>query len=192
MQFFSFVHLSLITMDDLTTNWNHLTLTDKEGPGCSLDEELRSPEFVIAIKLLTKRTLNIDAIAKTFTPIWHSRNGFRVHNLGDQKVLFVFDNKVELDKVIRSEPWTFDKHLIVMERYDYDSNSSIDDLTPDKTTFWVQVHGLPIKFMNVKAVKKICEVLGKVIPTANPNESEGGNFIRVRVSMDVTGPLCRG
>ncbi|XP_075633559.1 uncharacterized protein LOC142606030 [Castanea sativa] len=179
-------------MDDLTTNWNHLTLTDKEDPGCSLDEELRSPEFVIAIKFLTKRTLNIDAIAKTFTPLWHSRNGFRVHNLGDHKVLFVFDNKAELDKVIRSEPWTFDKHLIVMERYDYDSNSSIDDLTPDKTTFWVQVHGLPIKFMNVKAVEKICEVLGKVTPTANPNESEGGNFIRVRVSMDVTGPLCRG
>ena len=31
-----------------------------------------------------------------------------------------------------------------------------------------------------------------VIPTANPSESEGGNFIRVRVSMDVIGPLCRG
>jgi len=46
--------------------------------------------------------------------------------------------------------------------------------------------------MNVRAAKKICEVLGRVIPTANPRESEGGNFIRVRVSIDVTGPLCRG
>ena len=66
-----------------------------------------------------------------------------------------------------------------MERYD--PSSSINELTLDKTTFWVQVHVLPIKFMNVKAVEKICEVLGKVIPTVNPNEAEGGNFIQVRV-----------
>ena len=178
------------TMEDLTTNWNRLTLSDKEGPGCSLDEELSSPEFIIATKFLTKRTLNIDAIAKTFTPLWRSKNGFKVRNVGDHKVLFVFDNKAEADKVIHSEPWTFDKHLIVMERYD--TTSSLDDLTLDKTTFWVQVHGLPIKFMNVKAAEKICEVLGTVIPTANPAEAEGGNFIRVRVAMDITGPLCRG
>ena len=56
----------------------------------------------------------------------------------------------------------------------------------------MQVHGLSIKFMNVRAVEKICEVLGRVIPIANPRELEGGNFFRVRVSMDVTGPLCRG
>nr|XP_023893107.1 uncharacterized protein LOC112005088 [Quercus suber] len=169
-------------MEDLTTDWNHLTLSEKEGPGCSLDEELSSPEFIIATKFLTKRPLNIYAITKTFTPLWRSRNRFKVRNLGDQKILFVFDNKVEADKVIQSEPWTFDKHLIVMERYD--PSSSIDELAMDKTTFWVQVQGLPIKFMNVKAEEKICEVLGKVIPTINPNAQEEGNFIRVRVSMD--------
>ena len=113
-----------------------------------------------------------------------------MHNLGDHKVLFVFDNKAEADKVIYSEPWTFDKHLIVMERYD--TISSFDDLTLDKTTFWVQVHGLPINFVNVKATEKICKVLGTVIPTTNPTKSEGGNFIRVHVAMDITSPLCRG
>ncbi|XP_050248535.1 uncharacterized protein LOC126695760 [Quercus robur] len=77
-----------------------------------------------------------------------------------------------------------------MERYD--PSSSIDELTLDKTTFWAQVHGLPIKFMNVKASDKICEVLRKIILTVNPNEAEGGNFIRVRISMDVNGPLCHG
>lgn len=102
----------------------------------------------------------------------------------------MFDNKMEVDRVLQSEPWTFDKHLVVMERYD--TNSSVNELKLDKITFWVQVHGLLIKFMNVRAVEKICEVLGRVIPTANPRELEGGNFIRVRVSMDVTSPLCCG
>lgn len=76
-----------------------------------------------------------------------------------------------------------------MERYD--TTSSIDDLTLDKATFREQVHGLPIKFMNVKAAEKTYEVLGTVIPTANSTELERGNFIWVHVSMDITGPLCR-
>ena len=177
-------------MGDLTSNWNRLTLSEKEGPGCCLDEELSSPEFSIVTKFLTKRAVNNDAIAKTFIPLWRSKNGFKVRHLGDHRVLFVFDNTMEVDRVLQSEPWTFDKHLVVMERYN--TNSSVDELKLDRTSFWVQVHGLPIKFMNVRAAEKIYEVLGRVIPTANPRESEGGNFIRVRVSMDVTGPLCRG
>lgn len=177
-------------MDDLTSTWNRLTLSEKEGLGCCLDEELSFPEFSIVSKFLTKRVLNIDAIAKTFIPLWRSKNGFRVLHLGDHRVLFVFDNKMEANKVLQSEPWTFDKNLVVMESYD--ANSSVDELKLDRTSFWVQVHGLSIKFMNVKAAEKICEVLGRVIPTANPRESEGGNFIQVRVSMDVTNPLCRG
>ena len=135
----------LITMGDLTSNWNRLTLSEKEGPGCCLDEELSSPEFSIVTKFLTKRVVNNDAIAKTFIPLWRSKNGFKVRHLGDHRALFVFDNTMEVDRVLQSKPWTFDKHLVVMERYS--TNSSVDELKLDRTSFWVQVHGLRIKFM---------------------------------------------
>ena len=132
----------------------------------------------------------MNAIAKTFTPLWRSRNGFQVRNLGNHMVLFVFYNKEEVEKVIQSEPWSFDKHLMVLERYD--KNNLVKEFQFNKTTFWVQVHGLPIKFMNVRAAAKICEVLGTVLPSTNQQETEGGNFVRIRVSLDVTIPLCRG
>ena len=45
--------------------------------------------------------------------------------------------------------------------------------------------------MNVKAAEKICEVVGKIIPSTDPTETEEGNFIRIRVEMDVSLPLCR-
>ena len=44
----------------------------------------------------------------------------------------MFDNKLEADKVLQSEPWTFDKHLVVMESYD--ANSSIDELKLGRTS----------------------------------------------------------
>lgn len=83
----------------------------------------------------------------------------------------MFDNEVEVEKVLQSQPWSFDKHITIMERYN--KNSNIEELKFDKSTFWVQVHGLPIKFMNVKAAEKICVTLGRVIPTVNLNEVKG-------------------
>ena len=57
-------------MNELTKNWTRLSLSDIKGPGCCLDNDLNSQEVVLAANFMTKRALNIDSIAKTFTPLW--------------------------------------------------------------------------------------------------------------------------
>ena len=91
-------------MDELTNNWTCLSLSDREGPGCCLDNNLNSQEVVLAAKFMTKHALNIDAIAKTFTPLWRSCNGFKIWNIGDHRILFVFDDKFEVENIIHGEP----------------------------------------------------------------------------------------
>ena len=61
-------------------------------------------EFILAAKFFTKRALNIEAIAKTFTPLWRSKNGFRIKKESDHVVLFSFDKKSEMEKVMEAEP----------------------------------------------------------------------------------------
>jgi len=101
-------------MDDLVQSWNRLTLFDREGPGCCLLNDDR--DFSIAAKFLTKRAINIDVIARTFNLLWSARNGFKIQNFGDHKILFTFNNREDVDRILEGEPWSFDKHLVVMHR----------------------------------------------------------------------------
>lgn len=63
-------------------------------------------------------------------------------NARDHVILFVFDNNEEVDKILPSEPWSFDKYLVILQHYEIDT--LIHDLVFDKASLWVQVHDSPL------------------------------------------------
>ena len=102
-------------------------------------------------------------------------------------VLFIFEDKADMERVLMSEPWSFNKHLIIIQRYVKDTPLTVSSF--NKTAFWVQMHNMPIRYINVAAAEKICEVLGEVVRDPESSVKEGGNFIQVRVMMDVSVPI---
>ena len=177
-------------MEELTKTWNSLIFSECERSNFRIKEEQAKTEFILAVKFLTKRALNIDAIAKTFTPLWRSKNGFRIKKENDHVVLFSFDDKSEMEKVMEAKPWNFDKRLMVLQQYGREMD--LGDMKFRKVTFWVQVHDLPIRFRTKKIVEQLCEVIGEVNKEIAEAESEGDNFMRVQVTIDITQPLSRG
>lgn len=65
-----------------------------------------------------KRALNIDEVARTFRPLWQINGGFRVREVGGSLLFFVFESKHDAEKVLLGEPWFFDRHLVLRQRYD--------------------------------------------------------------------------
>lgn len=74
-------------------HWRTLFLNEREGGKMAVKKDRGSNGFTIAAMFLMKRALNTDAIIRTFNPLWRSRNGFKIHKVGDHTMLFVFDNK---------------------------------------------------------------------------------------------------
>ena len=152
-----------------------LSLREKGRGVVTHDDSVK--DFSISTKFLTRRATNVEVIARTFTPLWRDRNGFKIQKFGDNKILFTFDNKNDVDRILSSEPWSFDKHLVVMQRYEGDK--PLHEINFNKMTIWVQVHGLPFKYMSLEAGIKICEVVGEVTKPTETRLFDAGNFIRI-------------
>ena len=80
-------------MDDILYNWKKLSLTEEEDTKLSLSKSknIRSKEFVLAAKFLTKRALNVEAIRRIFKPLWRAKKEFKVCEARNRILLFVFE-----------------------------------------------------------------------------------------------------
>lgn len=54
----------------------------------------------------------------TFRPLWRTKESFHITNAGNNILLFAFDMEVDVEKVLLGEPWSFDCHLVVLQRFD--------------------------------------------------------------------------
>ena len=177
-------------MEDITNGWNKLSLSDRERGEFKFQAQHKSQEFSIVAKFFTPKALNVEAIARTFNPIWRSKNGFQIQNLGDHQLLFIFENKSDVERVLHNEPWSFDKHVIVLQYFN--KILPLRDVVFKEMVFWVQVHDISITYMNQATAEELCASIGEVIRMPGGSTLGGQGFMRVRVRVDVTQPLCRG
>ncbi|KAL0010815.1 hypothetical protein SO802_005923 [Lithocarpus litseifolius] len=140
-----------------------MSLRGPEEDKFDLRSEMGFKDFILAAKFHTKRVLNVDAVARNFSQLWRIRNGFKIKDQGNHTVLFIFENKVDSNRILSSQPWSFDKFLVVFQKYE--NNSHVRDLDFEKVPFWVQVYNIPFSFMNKTVAKGICSGIGEVVPS---------------------------
>uniref|UniRef100_A0A7N2LEP9 DUF4283 domain-containing protein n=1 Tax=Quercus lobata TaxID=97700 RepID=A0A7N2LEP9_QUELO len=155
-----------------------------------MSKRKKTQGFVLAAKFYTCRSVNLEVVAKTFRPLWRTKYKFEVSDAGDNRLLFAFETVEDVEKVLLGEPWSFDRHIVVFQSYDM--STSIDKLEFDKVSFWIQIHNLPYSLLTTNVAINLGESIGKVYIPKDTTEMRGGNFMRVRVTINISEPLCRG
>ena len=84
----------------------------------ALAKNKKRVEYVLDAKFLTKRNVSIDSVAKTFRPLWCISNDFCIRDAGENHLLFTFELEYDLENVLMGEPWSFERHLVILQRYD--------------------------------------------------------------------------
>ena len=164
-------------MDDILKNWTRLSLTEDEGERVYLENDPVEDEkkFVLAARFLTCRVLNVGAIGKTFKPLWKARDGFKVRDVGNHTMLFVFEGESDAEWVLAMEPWTYDKHLILLKWYD--GKCEAHTLHFSTVKFWLQIHGLPVNRLIFETAIELGKSVRVVSRSEHRDQVIGGDFL---------------
>ena len=93
--------------------------------------------------------------------VWRANHNFKVSDLGENKVMFLFQLKDDMDRVLLLSPWSFDKYLLILHKLV--CGEVVKDIKFDRSPFWIQIHGLRIMCQTKEVGMSIGATLGEVV-----------------------------
>ncbi|KAH9698768.1 DUF4283 domain-containing protein [Citrus sinensis] len=139
-------------------------------------------------KVLLSRSINREGLKVAMQTAWRTVKEVKIESVGDNIFLFKFASEEEKKRVLMGGLWHFDRALIVLTEPTGIGDIKNQSLT--HTTFWVQIHNIPIMCMNKEAIQKLGEKIATVKEVETDEAGECiGQFARVRISIDISQPL---
>ncbi|XP_023874424.1 uncharacterized protein LOC111986965 [Quercus suber] len=178
-------------MEEITEGCAGLKLSLREDAEVEIKVPLTEEGPVLIGKFCTKRRINLESVARVLKSVWKAKHSFEVSDLGENKVMFLFQTTEDMEQVLLLCPWSFDKYLLILHKLV--CGEAVKDIRFDKSPFWIQIHGLPTMCQTKEVGESIGATLGEVVKVdANRKGFCLGNFLRIRVLLDISLPLCRG
>ena len=125
-----------------------------------------------------------------FKNLWRPKASVSICSLSGDRFFFSFQSEEDRSFVLNGGPWSFKKMLLLLDVVKEGYVPQHIHLCSQ--ALWVQVFGLPINYMTAKMGKLIRQSLGLVLKVDQNRHGDClGEFLRVRVVLDVFHPLCR-
>jgi hypothetical protein len=182
--------------EDITHRWERFTLKEDESDVLAIGESVLAPllsrgSSCVVGKLLADRVVSKETIKTPMIRAWHPSGRVTFKNLGENLFLIEFQYEWDKDRIMEGRPWTFDGHLLSL--VDYDGVTPLAQLEFDKAAFWVRMSNLPLACMSREVGLNIGSSMGVVEEVDVDDDGVGwGEFLRVRVILDLSKPLPRG
>ena len=165
--------LTMATLDDL---WTCFTLSEEQVQGADVPSSKEASVHRLAAKFLTKRIINVEAVARTFKPLWKPAGELKIPDVGRNILVFEFDDALDLERVLEFKPWSYDKSLVIFQKTE--SMESAPSLDFSVTSFWVQLHNIPETSLNQETEDVVGNIIGTTIRVADlEDDGEGCEFL---------------
>ena len=182
--------------EDLTELCRRMRLSDSEKCNLklrtgSIQQSKQEAEFSLLFRLLTSRSFNGEAFKGTVRNLWASQGGVTIRDIEDNLFMVIFNRGDDMERIVIQSPWTFDKKLIQITRFESDMQPTAVKFT--HSLFWIRIHNLPILSMVREVGEDVGNHIGRLVEVDVPdNGIAWGRYLRIRVEIDITKPLLRG
>ena len=137
------------------------------------------------------RDFNKEAFKSTVQQLWRGSQCVTIKEVGNNLFLAIFDTEEHMNDILDRSPWSFDKKLVLLKCFTSDVGS--ENVTFQRSLFWIWVFNIPIKSMNATVGNYISNEIGVPLLVDAPKSGLAwGPFLHIRVDVDITKPLMRG
>lgn len=173
-------------MDDLS-----LHDEDEEGITLQPPNVEKGPDDIqlcLVGRFVTKRSIRTHIMKERLAEVWRPVKGVSIKEAVPGVFLFQFYHAMDMERIMKGGPWSFDNHLLVLGRMKL--GVPLDQIPLFHTEFWVQAHNLPIGFMTVAMGKLLANYIGKFVDYDPANNAcVWRKYMRLRILVDVRQPL---
>ena len=128
-------------MEEIIDRCARLKLLVREEVEVAIQAPLTEDGPVLIGKFCTKRRINMESVVRALRSVWRAEHSFEASDLGENKVMFLFQSKDDMERVLLLSPWSFDKYLLLLHKLEW--GEAAKDVKFNKSPFWTQIHGLP-------------------------------------------------
>ncbi|CAI8612526.1 unnamed protein product [Vicia faba] len=173
--------------------WKSFALSKEEEEGVVADEEEiiedESMQRTLAGKLWTESSFNTRAFKNTMLNAWKLKLPVEIQYLIKNLFIFKFGSKRDMEFVLKSGPWSFDRVLLVLNRISREEQPLYLNL--HSSSFWVRIYDLPLMLRYESMAKKLGNIIGSFEEMDVKEAHRNGRFLRIKVSVDLKEPLKR-
>nr|XP_051217683.1 uncharacterized protein LOC127335131 [Lolium perenne] len=179
-------------IDDLLA---HLELREDELEDVVIGEETvkeyqKEARWLAIGKVHTSRSFSADALFGKMKAVWNLSKDPICREAGENLFIFQMHCLGDWKKVVHQGPWTFRGWAVLVE--DYDGREDPEKIKIGGLYVWAQIHGIPELYRKQEVVDDLARRVGKTKEVQMaPKLFFEGNYVRLRVMIDVGKPLMR-
>ncbi|RYR32887.1 hypothetical protein Ahy_A10g047413 [Arachis hypogaea] len=117
-------------------------------------------------KLISDKEINFKTCKNALLEMWGNPQGVAVTDIGRKKILFSFKDRKKGLQIIQNGPWNVKGNMINLRLWR--EGESVFEVDHDFMEFWIQVHGIPLEFMEKETARLIGEMLGVLVEAEEP------------------------
>jgi hypothetical protein len=183
-------------MEELSSMWGKFSLREEENVGVSLEAPEVEPlvkrgRSCIVGKLIADRIIPKEYYKDPLTRIWRPMGELMFNVIGENLFIAEFEHGEDKSRILEGRPWIFDGYLVSLA--DFDGLTPPKELKFERGSFWIRMYNLPLACMGKSTGEKIGASVGVVEEVDVWEDAAGwGEYLRVKVSIDLSSPLARG
>ncbi|KAK6164317.1 hypothetical protein DH2020_001181 [Rehmannia glutinosa] len=143
--------------------------------------EMERMKGCLLAKVFSNKQMNREIFKTQMPKILQTSKSVEVEAVGDNLFIMEFRSAVDRHKALTEGPWNIFRSLVLFQ--EVKGLQNLREIIFDKVDIWVQLHNLPMAFMNKRVLETIGGKVGEVLEI---DEGEGGNLLELELEWTRT------